>query len=712
MNSQPAETITSAAVVLSSAHGRERRHQRNITKRDLQAAVLYGKKEAAPFTRPGERRWMYTFADIVYLTDSTSTREITSWPLACCGIDVPKKEMTSDMYQKHKRSIILLKDKSSWTSHTVAVVDQSGSMRNSDASEEATRSDVVWLTLALDFVRKKLESGESTETDVFSLVSMRSEGEILIKEQPMDWLLYNKIIELLRTQRPMGHGNYIPALNTAEELLISNPYSNCALLLIFLSDGRPSDQLSTGTLKEVPAQTQIEKLTIMGKQRVSNLASRFGRRLTVGAIAFGQPEEEDFSTLKGFAEAAIEYGSHGLFRSASLSVETLAETFTTLSSTLTSTKVEMTEIGGSTQRKVREVYREPISSLGGVELDNHWLYFPYSSESGSIVKTTWTKDGWHPVPRKYIFSSSEATGVALKKRFFGEGAERLVREFREVGKDGKFIGEAMVGKESRFITSDGNEDLKEFHKTFCKTQKLAQKLARVFNKRLQNLPFADEKSMPSIKFLDCCVYMVNDPKRGRYGLLAEKMLNIKTFQYKKWNSNDGLVYGGESGKIEAPKLDIQTDKLGDIIEESEEEDDDSWDELKHEEGNKDAYNVNDSDASFTYSDIPQVFSCFTYRYTKRRMLVCDLQGILNKSKCPPVFEMTDPVIHYKSSRQRRHVYGRTDKGQDGIHNFYRTHVCSKLCWLVHRRWLRRGQILNGSNNQAKDFDSNRNESTF
>ena len=691
--------ITSAAVVLSSTHGRERRKQRNISKRDLEAAVKYGKKEPAIFNaRDGEQRWMYTFADIVYLTDSTSTREITSWPLECCGIDIKKKTITQEMYKQHEKDIEMLKNKSNWTSHVVTVVDQSGSMRRADTSDAATRSDVVWLTLALDYVAVRLESGECSSTDVLSILSMRDKGEILLKEHPVNWILYNYIIDLLRTQRPMGDGNYIPALDTAESLLRSNPYCNCALQLIFLSDGRPSDRVKKGTLLQYAGFNMIGKLTQLGKERVSKLASRFGRRLTVGAIAFGKPEDEDFSTLKGFAEAAKDYGSHGFFKSASLSVESLSEMFTTLSSTLTTTKVEMSEIGGSRQRKVRDVRREPISALGGEELDNAWLFFPFSSSEAnkrSIVKTVWTKDGWKPVPIRFMFSSPDATGVALKKRFFGEGAERLVREFREVGKNGKFLGEPMVGKESRFIKDDKeNLDSKEFHKVFCKTQKLAQRLARVFNRRMGNLPFLDAKKVPTISFLDCCVYMVEDAIRGRHGLLAEKMLDIKSYQYKKWNSNDGKVFKDDiigDGIINGAEK-----SLDEIIEEDEEEedddDDDDWEEDSHEDEIKNYSAFNGPDSDFDLSDIPQVFSCFTYRYTRRKLIVCDLQGVLNTSVCPPVYEMTDPVIHYRSARHRQHVYGRTDKGLDGIHNFFRTHKHCKLCDLIHRKFVQNDAV--------------------
>jgi len=71
----------------------------------------------------------------------------------------------------------------------------------------------------------------------------------------------------------------------------------------------------------------------------------------------------------------------------------------------------------------------------------------------------------------------------------------------------------------------------------------------------------------------------------------------------------------------------------------------------------------------------------------QKLLVCDLQGVLNKNMTPPLFEFTDPVIHYKSSRGRVNVYGRTDRGENGIYDFFKTHVCSPLC-----RAMRKTQV--------------------
>eukprot|EP00592_Proboscia_alata_P013973 CAMPEP_0194385646 /NCGR_PEP_ID=MMETSP0174-20130528/81473_1 /TAXON_ID=216777 /ORGANISM="Proboscia alata, Strain PI-D3" /LENGTH=83 /DNA_ID=CAMNT_0039173971 /DNA_START=15 /DNA_END=263 /DNA_ORIENTATION=+ len=80
----PSEVPLEAITVLSSEHGRERRLQRNIAIKDLQAAIKYGKKIPG-FKRPdGRETWMYTHAGITYVTDSTSKKEITSWAAQGC----------------------------------------------------------------------------------------------------------------------------------------------------------------------------------------------------------------------------------------------------------------------------------------------------------------------------------------------------------------------------------------------------------------------------------------------------------------------------------------------------------------------------------------------------------------------------------------------------------------------------------------------------
>lgn len=75
---------TSAVTVLSSLHGRARRAERAIEKRDLQAAVKYGTRTRS-LNQRGRCNYKFVFKGIVYITDATCRNEITSWALPGSG---------------------------------------------------------------------------------------------------------------------------------------------------------------------------------------------------------------------------------------------------------------------------------------------------------------------------------------------------------------------------------------------------------------------------------------------------------------------------------------------------------------------------------------------------------------------------------------------------------------------------------------------------
>ena len=691
---------TDLVPILASAHGQQRRLERKIAMKDLQAAVKHGKKELSPLLGPnGERRWMYTFAGVVFVTDYHSVQEITSWTLPGWGVEVEKALITPEMLQQHQDAVERIQqDKSLWTSHTVVVVDQSGSMRNTDTEEGISRSDMVWLSLALKVVGETLKTGQRKSTDVFSLLSMKEDAEILLYHQPFDWILYNKLIDFLREERPMGHGNYFPALKRAKSLLMSNRYGGCALMLMFLSDGRPSDKFKKGEVSSM--QTHSDNV----RKQIGKLARNIGARLTVGAIPLGETDAE-FLTLKALVEGAKEYGSRGYFQPASLSAATVSRTMSSLSSTVTSTMVEMTDVTGKRLRQCRTFRKEPLSKVGGLVLNNEFLMVPWKQEvitrggeksfggrrkkkvNSSIVRTRWhPRNGWRPVRPKHVFFAEDAIGVAFKRAWFGEGAERLVKEFREVDANNIFVGPRMVAKDTKYIRTqdedgvDTSKDEKAFHKVFCKTQLKAQRYANKFNDKLKKLPAVDVSRCPQIEFLDCSVYMIDLPEEdgGRQGYLVERMLDIKKFKYRKWNDNQGRI----------------GDVLDDVIlEEEEEEEEEELDEDFSSELSSLASSVesgddgcgNNEDTFFTWDDIPQAFSCFTHWVSDRKFLICDLQGVLNTDRSPPTFELTDPVIHHRSSTKAETKHGRTDKGLDGIHSFFKTHTCSNLCRMMQSR---------------------------
>ena len=66
---------TSLITILSSTHGRLRREQRDIDKRDLQTALKYGTT-----MKVWKNRWRIEYDGIVFITDEAMRREIASFP--------------------------------------------------------------------------------------------------------------------------------------------------------------------------------------------------------------------------------------------------------------------------------------------------------------------------------------------------------------------------------------------------------------------------------------------------------------------------------------------------------------------------------------------------------------------------------------------------------------------------------------------------------
>lgn len=110
--------------------------------------------------------------------------------------------------------------------------------------------------------------------------------------------------------------------------------------------------------------------------------------------------------------------------------------------------------------------------------------------------------------------------------------------------------------------------------------------------------------------------------------------------------------------------------LGAIVEEEEDSgDDESSNESQ--DSNNGSVHCSDLVDEINPSEYLQAFTHFTYRFTNKRVMVCDLQGVYNTELCPPTIEMTDPAIHYASANGRRMVYGRTDKGKMGMDLFFK-----------------------------------------
>lgn len=89
----------------------------------------------------------------------------------------------------------------------------------------------------------------------------------------------------------------------------------------------------------------------------------------------------------------------------------------------------------------------------------------------------------------------------------------------------------------------------------------------------------------------------------------------------------------------------------------------------------------------TQDEVAQAFSHFSYIFGGRKMLICDLQGEYDRSN--KVLRLTDPVIHYHDVMKENNGgrYGRTDRGDKGIHDFLHSHTCNCLCDIVTKGFL-------------------------
>lgn len=285
------------------------------------------------------------------------------------------------------------------------------------------------------------------------------------------------------------------------------------------------------------------------------------------------------------------------------------------------------------------------------------------------------------------------------------------------------VGPELVAKESKQEGLDGQKS--SFHDIFASTQATASKIARRFNmlvrERLALYNGSNElvdHRVWDITFLSCSVYSFMEAGVERF-VLAEKRLEPAS-AYRKWNGNNGYVFNGQ-GKISAnPTLGLYSGEsdMPEIMKTAFATDDNS------------SFCDSEDGAGSTFSqesclgfgigrssgsslcpwvatsrgckrardemplifrpqpdDYLQAFSHFSYWKSGRRMLVCDLQGVMTRNASSDdgpagVFELTDPVIHYCSKTGRKQVYGRTDLGKKGMHKFFRTHECNDVCRLL------------------------------
>ena len=310
------QLATSSISLISHDHGRQRRDERGITRRELQEAIKYGQKEPAHPGRDGAPRWRYTHKGVVYITDQTSRHEITSW-----RSDEMPSAGVGPLHAANAGSA----SGRPCGAHFVLVVDASRSMRRPDVPGHRSRLSAVYSCLSNELLGT-LESMQVMTDSLISLIEMRTYPEVIFSHRKAD-----SVAAFMKHRgdecRPAEHGNYIPALSKVRDLLRPEAHSQRQIFILFLSDGAPSDGGKHSELMQLCAAWVKAIGGDLGLDRTS-----------ICTIAFGPPEE-NYEVLKCMSQAL----PRGKFQKLGLSANLLSST---LSSMASSFSTLLTSLGG------------------------------------------------------------------------------------------------------------------------------------------------------------------------------------------------------------------------------------------------------------------------------------------------------------------------------------------------------------------------------
>lgn len=575
---------TSQITFLSTDHGRMRREQRDIDKRDIQKAIKYGTR-----TSCWNGRWKIEYDGIIFITDASCRREVTAYPSPLSFAETP-----FEVTEEHSKAKLVLSRKPDLcASHTVLVVDNSGSMTTHDILYHRDRQTAAYSVTALELVAEQLFNGTANNSDVVSLIEFSNTARVVFEREPVSWVLYNKLLtrrdrRTFAARKEAEHSdilgcdsNYLPALVAAKKLLALDVHETCALSLFFIYDGAPSDARNLGLTPAAALRTMTN--------RVNDLAVCFEDKLTMTMVGFGNARC-DFSSLEAMA-TAFNAASGDNHRAQFMYCNKMADGISSAISSMVSTTT-MTRLTLSRREKEKGRTKRNVASEVETNNFNDWKFygivghFVYDPSVDDFVR--------HPgLPPGALRTSNKVQALkrqrelppllAFNTSHCGEGAERLAYrcQLSTQRSTAGFVLGNMVAKETNLV--ERIEEHIAFHKGFCKTQSLAAHLADEFNRRLQGLSSSDANRAPRVSFLACSVLVLVDPSwpNGERGMLVEKMLDRDRHGWQKWNDNNGAVDGKAAHvpldlDFELAKLDREVTIIeeGSSDEETDSEDDD------------------------------------------------------------------------------------------------------------------------------------------
>ena len=525
------------------------------------------------------------------------------------------------------------------------------------------------------------------------------------------------------------------ALDKVHDLLLEDYYLDTQLLIVFLSDGAPSDHLDIpcshgylvwntecGVAKKEQCRHQVrKKLLQLCTDKITLLGETFGvDRVRFNSVAIGNPNE-DFSVLEKMSKVL----PNGSFMKLGLSTNLLSSTFTSLSSTLTSlrtdtgagmkpqtTRTDKTkeDVAKASMQIARDLELREAGKVVPIDIWEYDMYFNtskvrfthhllnmYDVEYISSHQAKYKKQ-WCKTSTGYQYKDiTDFNGIAMKKSYFAQGAERQAYrgiEFQlnahATSKKDLWIqtGSDLVVKESRHW-----EELKnsKFHTEFAKTQVFATLAADKFNKAVSTLIFSrlQPALTPSMRTQMLAKISNNQP------ILPHLFVSfLDCAVYEVMDPNAVITSGTGTAWILAEKM-LQgkytkwNNNGGSVLKRPEVSPASGTASTKVGvidaiiEGDEDDEDEDDDNAEteqfIPMYDVPQTFSHYSYNEAVKEgtesftCLICDIQGTWNAYDG---FNFTDPAVHTLGVKGRR---GGTDKGTEGIKKFFETHKCNILC---------------------------------
>jgi hypothetical protein len=473
---------------------------------DVQAALRYGRVQRANPGLDGSRRLKVTHRGTHYIIDEKSHTEITSWRM--------DDAISEPAWVQSARFM---------DTHTIVVVDESGSMRKSDVPGYKSRTEAVYHCLEKDLLEPQLQISQSNGAGkaVVSLIEMGEHANIVLERSEVNNEVQEHLREKMKNYKSgKKHGNYIPALDAILELQHRSPLEAVdeKIFVVFLSDGAPSDHIQclcehrcnpyssrhdwrfgerAGRECRWLLQQKVRKDCV---ERVLKMGDLLGRnRLHISTIAFG-PADQDYKILEEMSKQL----PNGHFSKLGLNAGSLRTAFSSLTSSLTSFRTSAGSSRGLTERQIdKEV-------AGQDEEHNWWTYVwspdhPWAGADGHLVVLQ--KQRFDRISEEFVDVPIEigSKGVAHSRKWFAQGAERLCfhcYEFKNVDAESmERVGPKLVAKESKHVEHLLQSD---FHKTFCRVQEKARHLAGAFNRRING------PSAWRVEYLTPVVYTMRD----------------------------------------------------------------------------------------------------------------------------------------------------------------------------------------------------------